>query len=225
MWFNPITVTTAPAALLLLLAIVLPQAGSHPYSIHQQKLENSTSPSNEPIPENTVVTSILQPSTGESMIGTHPRSGRTKREPSSVTTMMRMPGTNWCGKGWRAKKYHQLGTHAAADACCRQHDLSCNQYISAGETVDGLHNRTPYTAMHCSCDERFATCLQMANTDFADTVGHIFFNVLRTQCYHHVVKDVCVEHSWWGRCNKTERRRVAEWRETIPYSNNHRHAY
>ena len=35
----------------------------------------------------------------ESMIGTHPRSGRTKREPSSVTTMMRMPGTNWCGKG------------------------------------------------------------------------------------------------------------------------------
>ena len=68
---------------------------------------------------------------------------------------MRMPGTNWCGRGWRAERYRELGTHAGADACCRQHDLTCVDSIQPGETKNGLHNYRPYTAMHCSCDERY----------------------------------------------------------------------
>ena len=80
------------------------------------------------------------------------KSLRSKRD--LTATMMRMPGTNWCGKGSRADRYRSLGAHAAADACCRQHDLTCTVSIAPGETKWQLHNARVYTAMHCACDER-----------------------------------------------------------------------
>ena len=67
---------------------------------------------------------------------------------------------------------------------------------------------------------RFRTCLQMANTEFADTVGNVFFNVIRTQCFTHSMEDVCLERTWWGKCNKREVRRTAAFRDVIPYTNN-----
>jgi len=201
------------------------QAGGHPATTtlmandmsrrnHFQLSINSTATvDSSPYSLSTSVTSHNKP-----VRGRHPR--RVRRQSSSLSvTAMRMPGTNWCGKGWRAQKYYELGTHAAADSCCRQHDLTCQDYITAGETKDGLHNYRPYTAMHCSCDERFRTCLQMANTEFADTVGNVFFNVIRTKCFIYSNVDVCVERTWW-RCNKYEQQRQAVFRDVIPYTNN-----
>ena len=57
----------------------------------------------------------------------------------------------------------------------------------------------------------------MANTEFADTVGRIFFNVIRTQCYIYKMEKVCLERTWWGKCTKEETLKKAEWREIMPY--------
>ena len=35
------------------------------------------------------------------------------------TTAIRMPGTNWCGGGWRAKSFEHLGAYGPTDKCCR----------------------------------------------------------------------------------------------------------
>jgi len=134
-----------------------------------------------------------------------------------TATVMRMPGTNWCGRGHRAERYGDLGIHAAADACCRQHDLTCPMSIQAGQTKAGLHNYMLYTAMHCSCDEVFRSCLQMANTEYADTVGHVFFNVLGTKCFTFKVVKVCQESTWWGKCTREQMVRRAVWREKMAY--------
>ena len=38
---------------------------------------------------------------------------------SLAETSVRMPGTNWCGGGWRAKNFAHLGAYGPTDKCCR----------------------------------------------------------------------------------------------------------
>jgi len=44
--------------------------------------------------------------------------------------------------------------------------------------------------MHCSCDERFRSCLKMARTAAADIVGNLFFNVADIPCFVFSVEEV-----------------------------------
>ena len=62
--------------------------------------------------------------------------------------------------------------------CCRHHDLGCPISIEPGQTRYGLTNVRIHTVMHCSCDERFRSCLKMARTQAADIVGNLFFNTI-----------------------------------------------
>lgn len=71
-----------------------------------------------------------------------------------VGDLLRLPGTHWCGKGYSATKYTQLGLFSRTDRCCRTHDLACPFWIGGMETKYGLHNFRANTLMHCSCDER-----------------------------------------------------------------------
>ena len=96
---------------------------------------------------------------------------------------VRMPGTNWCGKGWRADTARSMGGYSGADRCCRQHDLGCPISIEPGKTEYGLTNVRFHTVMHCDCDERFSSCLKMARTQAADIVGNLFFNVAHIPCF------------------------------------------
>lgn len=67
---------------------------------------------------------------------------------------MRVPGTKWCGKGFSATSYEQLGSFSRVDRCCRHHDMGCRNYIGALEEKYGLFNWRVNTIMHCSCDRR-----------------------------------------------------------------------
>ncbi|TRY70345.1 hypothetical protein TCAL_02436, partial [Tigriopus californicus] len=142
---------------------------------------------------------------------------RTSGQPSSFMTVMRMPGTNWCGRGSRADRFEDLGAFGAADRCCRQHDLECPAHIPPLGTKYGLYNWRVYPMLHCSCDNRFRSCLKMANTASADTVGRMFFNVIRTQCFTLTQHPVCVERSWWGNCIQYEEQLQAVNKAPIPY--------
>ena len=51
-----------------------------------------------------------------------------------VVDAIRMPGTFWCGKGWRADGPGSMGGYAGADRCCRQHDLGCPISIEPGQS-------------------------------------------------------------------------------------------
>merc|ERR1711971_262627 len=82
----------------------------------------------------------------------------TNKQPG-VVDVGRMPGTNWCGKGWRADSPVDMGGYTGADRCCRHHGLGCPISIEPSETKWGLTNVRPHTVMHCSCDERFRNCL------------------------------------------------------------------
>lgn len=92
------------------------------------------------------------------------------------------PGTKWCGPGTVANNYSDLGYHAEEDACCREHD-NCKNYLEAGECRQGICNRSPYTRSHCDCDATFRRCLQNVNTETANTIGAIFFNVVQVICF------------------------------------------
>lgn len=71
-----------------------------------------------------------------------------------LSDMMRVPGTKWCGKGYSAKRYAEMGGHSRADRCCRQHDLGCPFWIMGFQKKYGMFNWRISTLMHCKCDER-----------------------------------------------------------------------
>merc|ERR1712198_503008 len=57
-----------------------------------------------------------------------------------IKDSIRMPGTQWCGKGWRVDAAVSMGGYAGADRCCRHHDLACPISIESGKTKYGLTN-------------------------------------------------------------------------------------
>ena len=68
---------------------------------------------------------------------------------ASFADMARMPGTNWCGQGFRADSFASLGSYSGTDRCCRQHDLGCPEMMTAGEVKYGLKNFRYHTMMQC----------------------------------------------------------------------------
>lgn len=92
------------------------------------------------------------------------------------------PGTKWCGPGTTAANYSDLGWHAKEDACCREHD-NCPKYILKGECREGICNNSPYTRSHCDCDAAFRKCLQNVNSETANTIGVIYFNIIQVICF------------------------------------------
>jgi secretory phospholipase A2 len=131
--------------------------------------------------------------------------------------MVRMPGTKWCGPGWRTDKAQKFGGYAGTDRCCRHHDLGCPLSIGPGERLYGLLNTHFHSLMHCSCDDRFRSCLKMAHTQAADIVGNLFFNVGSTPCFVFKIESVCKSWNWWGQCLVREAEPVAVFRDAVPY--------
>lgn len=76
------------------------------------------------------------------------------RKRRDADELFMVPHTKWCGKGNRADGPSNLGGYTAADRCCRQHDQQCPHHIPAWSEKFGLYNSRPYTAMHCTCDDR-----------------------------------------------------------------------
>ncbi|KAH8287276.1 hypothetical protein KR054_005149 [Drosophila jambulina] len=101
------------------------------------------------------------------------------------------PGTKWCGPGTAATSYDDLGPHAREDRCCREHDM-CPDVLNVGECRRGLCNRGTFTRSHCDCDARFRRCLQAANTETANTLGAIFYNVVQVTCFQE--RSPCSAH-------------------------------
>ncbi|CAH1112653.1 unnamed protein product [Psylliodes chrysocephalus] len=92
------------------------------------------------------------------------------------------PGTKWCGPGNKAKNYTDLGYHYKEDTCCREHDR-CPKSLGKGECRKGICNHSLFTRSHCDCDANFRKCLQTANTETANTIGAIFFNIVQVICF------------------------------------------
>lgn len=92
------------------------------------------------------------------------------------------PGTKWCGPGSVANSYDELGQHSIEDACCREHD-HCPFTIAPQQCIHGICNNSPFTRSHCDCDAKFRRCLQNLNTEVANTLGALFFNVIQVTCF------------------------------------------
>ncbi|XP_063544034.1 uncharacterized protein LOC134752300 isoform X2 [Cydia strobilella] len=139
------------------------------------------------------------------------------RKKRDAMEILRVPGTKWCGKGYSATRYSQLGGYTRTDRCCRVHDLRCPFWIGGMEKKYGLFNWRVNTLMHCRCDERFRACLKLANTSMSNMVGKLFFNVVQTRCF--VLKPVksCTQRSWWGRCLRRSYTKRAYLRDNMPY--------
>jgi len=127
-----------------------------------------------------------------------------------------IPGTYWCGIGTLAESFSVLGPYVGADRCCRIHD-TCPYIIKGFATKYGHFNHLFHTVSHCSCDERFRSCLKMTNTGAANIVGKVFFNVIQTKCFVLKPEKVCTKSSWWGKCLKYEVKKQAHVRDPVPY--------
>lgn len=141
----------------------------------------------------------------------------TNMEAAPVKDLVRMPGTKWCGIGWRTDTVQQFGGYAGTDRCCRHHDLACPIQIEPGETKHGLWNHRYHTVMHCSCDDRFRSCLKMVDSQASSVVGNFFFNVGNTKCFVFKMEEVCEKRNWWGVCLKRGQRAKAVWRQPVAY--------
>ncbi|XP_063836899.1 uncharacterized protein LOC135086062 isoform X1 [Ostrinia nubilalis] len=131
--------------------------------------------------------------------------------------LLRVPGTKWCGKGFSATRYSQLGGYTRTDRCCRVHDLRCPFWIGGMEKKYGLYNWRVNTLMHCRCDERFRACLKLADTSVSNMVGKLFFNVVQTKCFVLKPVKICTKRSWWGRCLSRGYHKQAFLRDNLPY--------
>lgn len=139
---------------------------------------------------------------------------RSKRD---VMDILRVPGTKWCGKGFTATRYSQLGGYSKTDRCCRVHDLRCPIWIGGMEKKYGLFNWRVNTLMHCRCDERFRACLKLADTSVSNMVGKLFFNVVQTKCFVLKPVKICTQRSWWGKCLKRGSTKQAFLRNNMAY--------
>jgi len=142
---------------------------------------------------------------------------RGSNQRNSLLDSVRMPGTNWCGKGWRTDSFNKLGGYSSADRCCREHDMGCDVSIQPGQTKFGLTNVRFHTVMHCNCDDRFYSCLKMSRSSSGNIVGNLFFNIANIPCFVDEDVEVCTETNFWGRCLKKETQRQAVWRKPFPY--------
>lgn len=146
------------------------------------------------------------------------QSSHSSRSRRSVLDNLRFPATRWCGVGYSASVYGDLGGASGADRCCRQHDLHCPYFVKSFEKKYGIMNWSIGTINHCACDERFRACLKMSKTGAADMVGNVFFDIVKTRCFVFKKQKVCKKWSWWGRCEKYRLEGVASLREPIPFS-------
>ncbi|XP_075989397.1 uncharacterized protein LOC142985240 isoform X1 [Anticarsia gemmatalis] len=131
--------------------------------------------------------------------------------------LLRVPGTKWCGKGFSATRYSQLGGYTRTDRCCRVHDLRCPFWIGGMEKKYGIYNWRVNTLMHCRCDERFRACLKLADTSVSNMVGKLFFNVVQTKCFILKPVKMCTQRSWWGKCLRKGYTKQAFLRDNLPY--------
>ncbi|TGZ72265.1 hypothetical protein CRM22_002198 [Opisthorchis felineus] len=102
-----------------------------------------------------------------------------------------VPGTLYCGPG---DIYVPGGPPALAhktDKCCEAHD-KCPNNIPAYGTRNQFRNQMPSTMSHCDCDQEFFDCLGKANSDLADAVGMMYFDVARIHCFEEEGGDTTV---------------------------------
>ncbi|XP_037272060.2 group 3 secretory phospholipase A2 [Rhipicephalus microplus] len=130
--------------------------------------------------------------------------------------LLMYPGTNWCGSGSSARKLNELGPNSRVDRCCREHD-HCPYTIEAFQRRFHLFNYRLHTLSHCECDERFRSCLKMANHGASYMVGKLYFNVVQTKCFIFKYREVCELRSWWGQCLQREKKKVAVLRSGMTY--------
>ncbi|KAJ8705525.1 hypothetical protein PYW08_012571 [Mythimna loreyi] len=140
-----------------------------------------------------------------------------RRSKRDTMELLRVPGTKWCGKGFSATRYSQLGGHTRTDRCCRVHDLRCPFWIGGMEKKYGVYNWRVNTLMHCRCDERFRACLKLADTSVSNMVGKLFFNVVQTKCFILKPVKMCTQRSWWGKCLRRGYTKQAFLRDNLPY--------
>ncbi|CDQ98408.1 unnamed protein product, partial [Oncorhynchus mykiss] len=114
-----------------------------------------------------------------------------------------VPGTLWCGSGNKAATYDDLGVFAETDSCCREHD-QCQDTILSFETNYGVFNTNIFTLSHCHCDNRFHQCLLGAEDSISDTVGYVFFNLLKMHCFEFSHRLQCSQRNWFGMCQQYE---------------------
>ncbi|XP_026481581.1 uncharacterized protein LOC113388418 [Ctenocephalides felis] len=144
--------------------------------------------------------------------------GCDRRKRRGLSSLLRVPGTEWCGLGYGVTKYTQLGGFSKADRCCRQHDMRCKHWIQGFSERYGYFNWGINTLMHCSCDQRFRTCLKIAGTTTAEIVGKLFFNVVQTKCFVFKTEKVCTKYTWWkNTCKKYTKKKRAVLRSNMAY--------
>ncbi|XP_059608681.1 uncharacterized protein LOC132256346 isoform X1 [Phlebotomus argentipes] len=139
------------------------------------------------------------------------------RQRRDLSNVLIIGNTKWCGRGFIATKYTDMGGFSKADRCCRQHDKSCPFWITGFQTKYGIFNWRVGTLSHCKCDYRFRTCLKMADSPDANIVGKIFFNIVQSKCFILKPEKYCKQRSWWGECLKKGVRKRAHLRDNRKY--------
>ena len=76
------------------------------------------------------------------------------RNRRSIMEVLQVPHTKWCGRGYTAGSFQDMGGLHEVDKCCRLHDMECPFYITSFDMKYGLRNWGITTWSHCSCDIR-----------------------------------------------------------------------
>ncbi|WAR01507.1 PA2G3-like protein [Mya arenaria] len=58
-------------------------------------------------------------------------------------------------------------------------------------------------------ETRFRGCLRSSVSSMASMIGKIYFNILGSKCFRLTEVEVCMERSWWGRCQRYENKTTA----------------
>lgn len=134
------------------------------------------------------------------------------------------PGTKYCGIG-NAPIPDSWAVAEETDKCCKNHD-GCTQRILPLHKRFHLFNSNLHTVNTCECDAAFHACLKEVDTWFANSIGALFFNGLKADCFNIGPGKYCGDSwvdsvsNWWNgtSCSKwVHSREVGTWGNQLEY--------
>jgi secretory phospholipase A2 len=134
------------------------------------------------------------------------------------------PGTKYCGIGNVPLIPDSWAVAEATDKCCKNHD-GCTQRIMPYHKRFHLFNNNYHTVNTCECDATFHACLKEVDTWFSKSIGQLFFDTLKIECFNIGPGKYCGDHWIWkpynwlfDKCsNVVHAREVGTWGKQLDF--------
>ena len=92
-----------------------------------------------------------------------------------------------------------FGAEIVKEDKCLSEFKTCKPLVKSKSKKFNLNNHMVFEMKHCSCTITFYRCLKTSLNSFYKKIGHIYFNLINTKCFHYEYRKKCSFY-FLGRC-------------------------